>query len=625
MGTSLAVFRRNKKQKSCCCFVFKRTPKTRYSNLSFLMRRSRSELTSPTLLGFIWANRRHFIEGMTFALFRIISVAPFPIIFKIILDRYMPEKNLAGIWGCSALMMVLLCIHQYLIVQGATRLGKAVTSIILRLRAQIFTKIQYLSFGYLDQQKTGQLLSKYAFDTQKVDGVMMPILNSFVPDSFYCVITILILIAMNWQLSFVVLLMLPIIAFMRVRFFGELRRKHEANRRAQEKMTGSAAELFGALRLVRSYGEDKQAKAQLHDMGREVARARVDLIETSTGFGAMSFGVVKFLSLVVVAGGAMLSAQGQVSVGTVIAFVAGLPSLVQPIQMFTQLSDQIFLGQEAYNSIKELLDEDEMEPWKGTRTLDKIQGRIEFDHVSFRYPGADRDALHDFTLTIEPGEKVALVGSSGAGKSTLTSLLLGLYTPTSGEIRIDGIPQSELDMRWLRQQTALVMQESILLSGTLEENIRFARVDATDQQISDAIGQAHAREFIDKMPEGLQGIVGERGVMLSGGQKQRISIARALLRDPAILILDEPTSALDYESERLIQNALDTLAEGRTVLTIAHRLSTIRGANRVVVLSNGRITEQGSFEELWQNEGFFHKMLLAQGMEMSERAEVAHR
>ncbi|RYX80686.1 ABC transporter ATP-binding protein [bacterium] len=578
----------------------------------------KSELTSPTLLGYIWANRRHFRIGMSFALARIISVAAFPIIFKLILDRYMPQKNLTGILYLSALMIALLGIHQYLIVQGATRLGKAITTLILKLRAQIFTKTQYLSFGYLDQQKTGQLLSKYAFDTQKVEGVMMPVLNSFIPDAFYCVITIAILVVMNWQLSMVVLLILPFIGFMRVRYFGELRRKHEANRRAQEKMTGSAAELFGALRLVRSYGEENQAKLQLRGMGREVARARVDLIETSSGFGAMSFGATKFLTLVVVAGGGALSVMGQVTVGTVIAFVAGLPSLVQPIQLFTQLSDQYFLGQEAYNSIKELLDEDDTEPWKGTATIPHLQGRIEFDHVSFRYAGAEKDALHDFSLTIEPGEKVALVGSSGAGKSTLTSLLLGLYTPTSGEIRIDGVPQSQLDMRWLRQQTALVMQESVLLSGTLEDNIRFARVDATDEQVLEATHLAHAREFIEKMPDGLESIVGERGVMLSGGQRQRISIARALLRDPAILILDEPTSALDYESERLIQDALDTLANGRTVLTIAHRLSTIRGADRVVVLSHGRITEQGNFAKLWQSRGFFHKMLLAQGMEIGD-------
>lgn len=554
---------------------------------------------------------------MAYALGRIVAVAPFPIIFKLILDRYMPGKNLAGIIEVSVLMVALLAAHQYLIVRGAMRIGKAVASIILRLRAQIFYKIQYLSFGYLDQQKTGRLLSKYAFDTQKVDGVMMPILNGFIPDSLYCILTIIILVAMNWQLSLVVLLMLPIIAFMRIRYFEQLRRQHEVSREAQEKMTGTAAELFGALRLVRSYGEEKQAQAQLRETGREVARARVDLIEVSSGFGGMSFGAIKFLSLIVVAGGAVMSIQGQVSAGTVIAFVAGLPSLVQPIQMFTQLSDQYFLGQEAYNSIKELLGEPDTEPWKGTTTLSTIQGRIEFDGVSFRYQGAEKDALHNFNLVIEPGEKVALVGASGAGKSTVTSLLLGLYTPTSGQIRIDGVPQAELDMRWLRQQTALVMQESILLSGTLEDNIRFARVEATDAEVSEAIRLAHAQEFIERMPAGLQTVVGERGVMLSGGQRQRISIARALLRDPAILILDEPTSALDYESERLIQDALDVLAEGRTVITIAHRLSTIRGADRVIVLKDGQIAEQGTFGELWGNAGFFHKMLLAQGVEMN--------
>ncbi|MBW3637366.1 MAG: ABC transporter ATP-binding protein/permease, partial [Armatimonadetes bacterium] len=494
----------------------------------------KSDLTSPTLLGFIASNRRQFGPGMAFAVARIVSVAPFPIIFKLILDRYMPDKNLMGIMQVSALMVLLLGVHHFLIVQGATRLGKAVTAIVLRLRSQIFYKIQYLSFGYLDGQKTGRLLSKYAFDTQKVEGVMMPILNSFIPDSLYCLLTIAILVAMNWQLSLVVVLILPIIALMRVRYFEQLRRKHEANRQAQEKMTGTAAELFGALRLVRSYGEEKQAQSQLRETGREVARARVDLIEVSSGFGAMSFGAIKFLSLIVVAGGAILSIQGQVSTGTVIAFVAGLPALVQPIQMFTQLSDQYFLGQEAYNSIKELLDEPDMEPWKGTETLGTIEGRIEFEGVSFRYPGAEKDALHNFNLVIEPGEKVALVGASGAGKSTITSLLLGLYTPTAGQIRIDGVPQSEMDMRWLRQQTALVMQESILLSGTLEDNIRFARVEATDAEVRDALRQAHAQEFIEKMPEGLQTIVGERGVMLSGGQRQRISIARALLRDPAI-------------------------------------------------------------------------------------------
>ncbi len=574
----------------------------------------KTDLTSPTLLGFIWANRPIFGPGVAFALARIIAIAPFPIIFKAILDQYMPSKNVAGIVWLSVLMMALLGCHQFFMVGGATRIGRAITSLTLQLRSQIFQKIQYLSFGYLDRQKTGRLLSKYAFDTQKVDGVMMPILNSFLPDSFYSLLTLIILLTMNWQLSIVVMLMLPIMAVMRFVYFEKLKTRHEDSRIAQERMTGTATELLGALRLMRSYGEEKQARAQLRETDRDVARARVNLISTSSGFGGFSFAAIRFLSLVVVAGGAILSIYGQVSAGTVIAFVAGIPSLVQPIQMFSQLSDQYFLGQEAYNSIKELLNEPDLEPWQGTRTLETVKGRIEFDDVSFRYQGAERDALRGFSLTIEPGEKVALVGASGAGKSTVSSLLLGLYAATSGQIRIDGVPQAELDMRWLRQKTALVMQESILLSGSVEDNIRFGRADANDDEVREAARLAHAEEFIVKMPEGFQTIVGERGAMLSGGQRQRLSIARALLRDPAILILDEPTSALDYESERLIQDALDVLTQNRTVITIAHRLSTIRSADRVIVLQDGKIVEQGSFTELWEQEGFFHKMLLAQNL-----------
>jgi ABC-type multidrug transport system fused ATPase/permease subunit len=276
------------------------------------------------------------------------------------------------------------------------------------------------------------------------------------------------------------------------------------------------------------------------------------------------------------------------------------------------MADQYFLGREAYKSVKELLDERDVELWRGTKTLPSIRGRIEFDQVCFRYPSADRDALADFSLTIEPGERIALVGSSGAGKSTVGSILLGLYASNKGLVRIDSLPQQDMNIRWFRRNIAIVMQESLLLSGTIEDNIRFGRPDASDQDVRDAARRANAEQFILAMPQGFKTIVGERGVMLSGGQRQRISIARALLRNPAILILDEPTSALDYESERLIQQALDELIQGRTVITIAHRLSTIRNADRIIVMHEGRIVESGSFTQLWELQGHFHRMLTAQ-------------
>ena len=562
-----------------------------------------------SLLRFLWSHRREFLPGLGLAILRILTIAPLPLIFQRILDVHLPAKDQAGILWLSALTVGLLVAHQFCSVAGASLLARITARVVLELRGHIFQKIQYLSFGYLDRQQTGRLLSKYAFDTQKVEGVIMPILNSFIPDTLYSVITFAVLVSLNRPLALVVVLMLPVFAIMRTRYFNRFRDKNEANRLAQEKLTGAANELFTALKLVRVYGEEAQAAGHLAATNDAAARSRVELVAVSSSFGAFSFAAIKVLSLVVVAGGALLAIHGQVSVGTVIAFVAGVPVLVGPIQMFAGVSEQFFTAEAGYRSINELIDAPYVEEWHGTRRPDPLRGSISFDRVQFRYQDSDRGAINDLSLEIRAGEKIAFVGPSGAGKSTLANLLLGLHRPQSGEIRVDGIPQAELELRWFRRRTALVMQESILLSGTIADNLRFARTTATDEEIRAAARLAHAEEFILRLPQGYDTRVGERGALLSGGQRQRLAIARAILRDPALLILDEPTSALDYESERLIQQALDNLSRGRTVITIAHRLSTIRHADRIVVLQEGRMVEQGTFEQLASAGGHFSRLL----------------
>lgn len=567
------------------------------------------------LTQFLWARRRAFAPGLGFAILRILTIAPLPVIFQRILDVHLKAGDEKAILGLSALTVVLLIIHQLCSVRGASLLATAVASVVLDLRGRIFQKVQFLSFGYLDRQQTGRLLSKYAFDTQKVEGVIMPVLNSLIPDTLYSVITFFVLVSLNFQLALVVVLMLPVFAIMRARYFERFRAKNEANRLAQEKLTGAANEMFTALKLVRVYGEEAQAADHLTASNDAVARSRVELVTVSTSFGAFSFAAIKVLSLVVVAGGALLAIHGQVTVGTVIAFVAGVPILVNPIQMFAGVSEQYFTAEAGYRSIHELIDAPYVEEWHGTQKADPLRGRITFDRVQFRYPEVERGAINDFSLEIPAGEKIAFVGPSGAGKSTLANLLLGLHRPQSGEIRIDGIAQADLDLRWFRRRTALVMQESLLLSGSIADNLRFARTDATDEELQAAARLANAEEFILRLPEGYATRVGERGALLSGGQRQRLAIARAILRDPAVLILDEPTSALDYESERLIQEALDNLARGRTVITIAHRLSTIRHADRIVVLNEGRIVEQGTFSQLSAAGGYFARLLGSQPQE----------
>ncbi len=558
-----------------------------------------------TLPLYLWSCRRAFTPGLCLAALRILCIAPLPVVFQRILDVHLPARDQAGILALCALTLGLLVAHQFFSVRGASLLGAAVARSVLDLRGRIFHKVQFLSLAYLDRQQTGRLLSKYSFDTQKIEGVMMPILNSFLPDTLYSLLTFAVLLKLNARLALVVLLMLPVFAIMRARYFRRFREKNEAHRVAQEKLAGAANELFTALKLVRVYGEESRAAGRLAAEDDAVARSRVELIAVSSGFGAFSFAAIKLLSLVVIAGGALLAIHGQVSAGTVVAFVAGVPVLVGPVQMFAQVSEQLFVGQAAYRSVNELLDAPYVEEWRGSARPEPLRGGISFDHVRFHYDGDERAALHDLTLELRPGEKVAFVGPSGAGKSTVVNLLLGLHRPQSGEIRIDGVPQAALDLRWFRRRVALVMQENILLSGTIADNLRFSRPEATDAELEHAARLAHADEFIRRLPQGYQTRVGERGATLSGGQRQRLAIARALLRDPVILVLDEPTSALDYESERLIQRSLDDIARGRTVITIAHRLSTIRHADRIVVLEEGRVVEQGTYEALSAPGGYF--------------------
>jgi ABC-type multidrug transport system fused ATPase/permease subunit len=352
----------------------------------------------------------------------------------------------------------------------------------------------------------------------------------------------------------------------------------------------------------------------VHEHSTDFARTRLELTGIGARFGTFTYASSQFLSLLTIAGGAFFVIQGTMTMGTMLAFMAGLPIIMMPIHLFANIGEQYYMGQESYRSIKELLDSTYVEEWNGTQQPATLQGRIEFRHADFAYPGSSRKVFSDFNLTIRPGEHVALVGQSGAGKSTVTYMILGLYKTEAGEVLVDDLPQSVLDMRWLRRQCAVVLQESLLLSGTVAENIKFACPEATDDQVREAARQANAEEFILRMPDGYQTKVGERGVMLSGGQRQRLSIARAILRNPRILILDEATSALDYESEKLVQEALERVARGRTVITIAHRLSTIRKADRVVVLHEGKILEQGTFHELSKSDGYFSRLLNAQAV-----------
>ncbi len=565
-----------------------------------------------TIYQYVWAYRKRLVPGLSFAFLRSLMLAPLPWLFRVIVDEHLASADLLGIASVVFVFIGLLFLHYVFAVKGARAIARVMANMNMDMRSMIYHKLQFLSFGFLDQQKTGRLISKYAFDTLKVEQTLMQLLNQFLPNVLYSLMIITFLVTMNWQLALVLVAMLPLYGFARFYFFEKFRLRNQQARLAQEHLTGTASELITALRLVRSFGEEKQARDQLDVTSENLARSRFELISVNQSFGAFTQVSTQALSLFVIAGGAILVMNNMLTLCTLFAFMVAMPIILQPVQMFAQVSEQYFVGQEAYRSIKELLNSTYVEEWKGQQRIPSLRGDIKFESVSFAYPSKQERVIENFSLHIRPGEHIAFVGPSGSGKSTLANLVLGLYKPTSGVIKIDDCPQELINMRWFRRQVAIVMQESLLLSGSIRENIRFAKPDATDEEVRQAAREANAEAFINELPEGYESEVGERGVSLSGGQRQRISIARAILRDPKVLILDEATSALDYESERLIQEALERLAHGRTVITIAHRLSTIRNADRIVVLRKGRIIESGKFEDLVERGGYFKELLYAQ-------------
>lgn len=570
-------------------------------------------LTARTLAGYLWGSRDRLWRGFGLSLLRSLAVAPCAWLFQRMIDVAVPARDTFAILQLSGWFLLLLALHYVFSVWGAHVTAQAMAQMMVEMRSRIFFKLQFLSFGYLDQQKTGRLLAKYAFDTQKVEALLYNILNQFLPNVLYGMSIFIILTILNWRLALVLGLIIPAYALAKYYFFARIQYSNHAARLAQEQLTGTASEYISALRLVRSFGEEKQAEADLDRSSLDFARQRIHQSYLNAIFGTFWYVSTQVIALVVMAAGAWLAIRRDISYGTLFAFVAGLPIVLGPIQAFVSLSEQFFIGRESFQSIKELIDSTYVEQWQGSRRADRLSGDIVFDAVNFAYPTAPEQlVLHQINLSIKPGEHVALVGPSGSGKSTLANLLLGLYAASRGQIFIDGVPQSEWDMRWVRRQLAVVLQDSLLLSGTISDNLRFARADATDDELRQAAQQANAEEFILRLPNGYATAVGERGVTLSGGQRQRLAIARAILRNPPVLILDEATSALDYQSERLIQEALDRLAAGRTVITIAHRLSTIRNASRIIVLEAGRIIEEGDFRTLVARGGPFARMVATQ-------------
>jgi subfamily B ATP-binding cassette protein MsbA len=473
------------------------------------------------------------------------------------------------------------------------------------LRKQMFDHMLLLPSSYHDKCNSGELVSMITYNVNQVANAATNAIKVLFREGFTVIALLAYLLYQNWQLTLIFLLITPVLT-------GLVAYTSKVFRRMSVKMQGSMGqvthisnEAIQGYRLVRSYGGEEYERNRFHDASNTNTRQgikfnKVSAIQTPVFQFLLSLAIAALMFMV-------LYMASDTSAGELVAYVVAAGLLAKPVRQLTEISATIQRGIAAADSIFALLEE-AAEENKGSQVIDRLSGRIEFHHVNFCYE-PDKPVLHDINLTIEPGETVALVGRSGSGKSTMANLLLRFYELNGGQILLDDIEIRDFQIDCLRRQIALVNQQVVLFNDTVARNIAYGQLaQVSAEAIEKAAVDAHAIEFIETLPQGMQTIVGEDGTRLSGGQRQRLSIARALLKDAPILILDEATSALDTESERNIQAALETVMQGRTTLVIAHRLSTIEKADRIVVMDQGRIVEQGSHKELIQQAGQYAKL-----------------
>ncbi|KON76896.1 ABC transporter, ATP-binding protein [Leptospira kirschneri serovar Mozdok] len=477
------------------------------------------------------------------------------------------------------------------------------------LRLELYTKAQILPLNHFVQEKTGILMSRIINDVEVLGKLISSDLKDAITDFFYIVTHLLLLLYLSWKMFLAVFIIVPIVMGPVSAFADKIRR---ATRNQQERLSllnGHLQEVISGIRVIRAFSMEKTEAKRFWEFNQDLSdktfkghfyhQVGPSLTELFSSIVA-----VIFLSF-----GAYLMEDGTFSRGMFMAFFLTLIFLMRPFKQMSMLSNSIQSAISAGDRVFELLDQEtDIRNPANPKFLKKMETGLSFNNVTYMYPGAKNPAIQEINLEIPKGETIALVGASGAGKSTLVDLVPRLIDPQEGKVLIDGIDIRDLDLSNLRKKIGIVSQQVFLFNGSIRENICYGNQNVTEEQLRTACEQAFAMEFILSFEEGLDTIVGERGVMLSGGQRQRIAIARALLLNPEILILDEATSALDTESERLVQEALESLYKNRTVIIIAHRLSTVQIANRIFTMEDGKIVESGTHMELLQLDGKYKKL-----------------
>ncbi len=539
-----------------------------------------------------------------------------PYILEIVIDRYLtagrPDSGWDAVWFFALSYLLCAALSSLLSVTEAVKVNRMGQSILMDIRRRVFTHIQHMSMATLDRFSSGRLVTRATNDVETLNELFSDVLVNLFKDIFMLIGIVAVMLWINWQLALAAFAVVPLIALITVLVRGRLRRNFVLLKSLTGRINGFFAENMSGMRLVQIFRKEKEK----HDEFSALNTAYYHSARTQVRMNSLMRPLVEVVNQLGIAiliwYGCKQIGLGTLEIGVLYAFTNYIKQFFDPINDLAEKYTTISSAVVSTDRIFELLDDDaQLEDTVSGQDVPKVCGRVEFRHVWFAYTG-ENWVLKDVSFTVEPGQSFAFVGETGAGKSTIISLLSRFYAPQKGQILLDGRDISLLSLEQLRRHVAVVLQDVFLFSGSISENVRLGNREITDEQVDRALRLACARDFIDRLPQGMDTPVTERGSTFSAGQRQLLSFARAIAHDPAVFVLDEATASIDTETEQLIQRSVTSVSRGRTTLIIAHRLSTIRACDCICVLHDGRIVEQGNHARLLSLNGAYARLCRAQ-------------
>ncbi len=564
------------------------------------------------LLAFIKPYKMRLVFGIVCMIVAALGYLVVPWLIRNVVDGVLQNKDL------GLLTLIVIAILIIFLIRGFATYGQNYMMayvgqrVVIDIRETLFKHLQRLDQAYFDTRKTGVIMSNITSDVGALQQAIVDNLISFMTEGVTLVGSLVFMFYLDWKLSLLTLIIVPVVLGLTNVFGKRLRSAgHEVQGRTAD-ITAFLQEVISGVRVIRSFARESFEFKRFEKENQNNFDAAMKATKLTAIMGPMVEFSAAIAVVVILWYGGYSVVQGYITAGSLIAFLIYAINLANPVKRLTQVYGNIQKALAAGDRVIDILEtQPHVKELPTAKRLDHVKGEVHFDNVQFSYD-AENLALKGVTLHVKPGETVAIVGPSGAGKSTIANLLPRFYDVTGGSIRIDGMDIREATFTSLRENIGLVPQDTMLFNASVRDNILYGRLDATEEEVIEAAKAANAIEFIEKLPQGFDTMVGERGNALSGGQRQRIAIARAILKNPSILILDEATSALDTESEKIVQEALERLMKGRTALVIAHRLSTIQHADHIVVLQQGSVVEEGTHDELLALQGLYSHLYTVQ-------------